>query len=124
LGVGHERAAPRGIALFARVVLTFTIVTLGWVLFRAPTFGAALTVYHALFAGDPGKGLLGGWQAILAAGIVAFGLLRLLLRERRIEPSWLQLRPMAQIGTLAGLLLVLELLTWPGLSPTFIYFKF
>ncbi len=124
LGVGHERSAPRGIALFARVVLTFTIVTLGWVLFRAPTFGAALTVYHALFAGGAGKGLLGGWQAVLAAGVVAFGLLRLLLRERRIEPSWLQLRPMAQIGTLAGLLLVLELLTWPGLSPTFIYFKF
>jgi alginate O-acetyltransferase complex protein AlgI len=124
LGVGHERAAPRGIALFARVILTFTIVTLGWVLFRAPTFGAALTVYHALFAGGPGNGLLGGWPAVLAAGIAAFGLVRLLLSERRIEPSWLELRPLAQIGTLAGLLLALELLTWPGLSPTFIYFKF
>jgi D-alanyl-lipoteichoic acid acyltransferase DltB (MBOAT superfamily) len=124
LGVGHERDAPRGIALFARVVLTFTIVTLGWVLFRAPTFGAALTVYHALFEGGAGNGLLGGWPGVLAVGIAAFGLVRLLLRERRIEPSWFQLRPLAQVGTLAGLLLALELLTWPGLSPTFIYFKF
>jgi alginate O-acetyltransferase complex protein AlgI len=124
LGVAHERAAPRGIALFARVALTFTVVTLGWVLFRAPTFGAALTVYHALFAGGAGSGLLVGWPAVLAAGIAAFGLVRLLLSERRIEPWWLQLRPLAQIGTLAGLLLALELLTWPGLSPTFIYFKF
>jgi alginate O-acetyltransferase complex protein AlgI len=124
LGVGHERVAPRGIALFGRVVLTFTIVTLGWVLFRAPTFGAALAVYHALFAGGAGNGLLGGWQGVLAAGVVAFGLLRLLLSQWRIEPSWLQLRPLAQVGTLAGLLLALELLTCPGLSPTFIYFKF
>jgi hypothetical protein len=38
--------------------------------------------------------------------------------------AWPELRPAAQVGALAGLLLALQLLTWPGISPTFIYFKF
>ena len=125
VGIGHERAAPRGIALLARVVLRSTIVTLGWVLFRSPTFGAAIAVYRALFAGGAGPTML----TRLAS--------RLSRRHRRIRcgcgcfssgvtssPSWPQLPPVAQVGALAGLLLALELLSWPGVSPTFIYFKF
>jgi hypothetical protein len=61
---------------------------------------------------------------VLAAGIVAFGALRLLLDRWNVVPRWVQLRPLVQAGTLAGLLLAIQLLTWPGLSPTFIYFKF
>jgi hypothetical protein len=94
------------------------------VLFRAQSFGVATDVYRALFTGGGGASLLTGWQGILAAGIVAFGALRLILEHFRIEPAWPTLRPFAQIGTLAGLLLALELLTWPGISPAFIYFKF
>jgi alginate O-acetyltransferase complex protein AlgI len=124
LGVGRERSAPRGAIVLARVALTFTLVSLGWVLFRSPTFAVALSVYRSLFAGGPGAALLNGWQAVLAAGIVAFGVLRLFAHRWVAAPSWPQLRPLAQIGTLAGLLLALELLTWPGISPTFIYFKF
>lgn len=93
-------------------------------LFRAPTFGVAIGVYHALVAGGVGPLLLTGWPAVLAVGIIAFGLLRLLLDRWKIEPSWTQLRPLAQAGTLAGLLLVLEMLSWPGISSSFIYFKF
>jgi alginate O-acetyltransferase complex protein AlgI len=124
LGIGHERDAPRGLVVLARIGVTFAIVSLAWVLFRAPTFGVAIGVYHALFAGGAGPLMLTGWPAVLAAGIVAFGLLRLLLDRWKIEPSWTQLRPLTQAGTLAGLLLALELLSWPGISPTFIYFKF
>jgi alginate O-acetyltransferase complex protein AlgI len=124
LGIGHERDVPRGIVAVARIVLTFAIVTLGWVLFRSPTFGVAVGVYRALVAGGAGPGLLGGWQAVLATGIVAFGAVRLLLERWKVEISWTGLRPLAQIGTLTGLLLTLELLTWPGASPPFIYFKF
>jgi hypothetical protein len=36
----------------------------------------------------------------------------------------MQLRPLGQAGVLAGVLLALQLLSWPGVSPTFIYFKF
>jgi alginate O-acetyltransferase complex protein AlgI len=132
LGIGRERkpalsgaeGPPRGVVAIARIALTFTIVSLGWVLFRAQSFGVATDVYRALFTGGGGASLLTGWQGILAAGIVAFGALRLILAHFRIEPAWPTLRPLAQIGTLAGLLLALELLTWPGISPAFIYFKF
>ena len=56
--------------------------------------------------------------------VVAFGALRLALARWSIAPQWVQLRPAVQIGALAGLLVTLQLFSWPGLSPTFIYFKF
>ncbi|HEX4014356.1 MAG TPA: MBOAT family protein [Candidatus Cybelea sp.] len=124
LGVGRERSAPRGVLLAVRIVATFAIVTLAWVLFRAPSFAVALAVYRAMFAGGPGSGLLAGWPAVLAAGIVVFGALRLLFERLDIGPSWSQLRPALQVGALAGLLLALQLFSWPGPSPSFIYFKF
>ncbi|HEY2555375.1 MAG TPA: MBOAT family protein, partial [Candidatus Cybelea sp.] len=123
-GVGRERSVPRGLELVARIALTFAIVTLAWVLFRAPSFAAALTVYRALFAGGSGPGLLSGWPAVLAGGIVAFGILRLVLERCNIAPAWPQLRPALQVGALAGLLLALQLFSWSGPSPAFIYFKF
>lgn len=125
LGIGRKsEAPPRGPALTAgRVLLTFTVVSLGWVLFRAATFGDALAIYRELFAGGGGALLLTGWQAVLAAGIVVFGALRLLLRQRRL-PEWPQLSPLTAAASLAGLLLALQLFAWPGISPTFIYFKF
>ncbi|MGB6518565.1 MAG: MBOAT family O-acyltransferase, partial [Candidatus Cybelea sp.] len=124
LGIGHERSAVRGLVILARVVLTFVIVCLAWVLFRSPSFGSAAAVYRALFAGGSGPLLLSGWQAVLSCGIVAFGAVRLLLERLGIDPSWPRLRPIAQAGTLAGLLLALMMLSWPGVSPAFIYFKF
>ena len=123
-GVGRERIVSRGVLTAARIVVTFCVVALGWVLFRSPTFGTAIAVYRALFAGGPGPALLTGWQAVLAVGILAFGLLRFLLERSNIKPAWPQVAPIAQAGLLAGLLLALELLSWPGVSPTFIYFKF
>ncbi|HTA55956.1 MAG TPA: MBOAT family protein [Candidatus Acidoferrales bacterium] len=124
LGIGHERAQPRGIIALARIALTFTIVSLGWVLFRSPGFATALAVYRELFAGGGGAAMLSGWQAVLAGALVVFGVLRLLLQRWKIQIGWMQLRPLTQAGLLACLLLGLVLLTWPGLSPTFIYFKF
>jgi alginate O-acetyltransferase complex protein AlgI len=124
VGIGHEREAPRGLLAVARIVVTFGIVSLGWVLFRSASFADAIAVYHALFAGGSGAWLLTGWQAVLASGIIAFGAGRLLFDRFKCHLTWPQLRPIAQVGALAGLLLALQLLTWPGVSPTFIYFKF
>ena len=123
-GIGHERDAPRGLVRVVRIVVTFALVTLAWVLFRAPTFAVALDVYRALLLGGPGASLLGGWQAVLAAGLVAFAVMRLLADRVHFAPRWASLRPFAQAATLGGLLLALMLLTWPGISPAFIYFKF
>lgn len=120
-GLGRE---PARIVVPARIVLTFTIVALGWVLFRSQSFADALAVYRALFAGGAGPSLLTAWQTLLAAAVVAFGLLRLLFDRFAVRLTWPQLQPAAQVGALAGLLLALQLLTWPGVSPSFIYFKF
>ncbi len=61
---------------------------------------------------------------MLAAGVVAFGAVRLMLDRWSAAPAWQGLRPGIQVGALAGLLLALALFSWPGVSPTFIYFKF
>jgi alginate O-acetyltransferase complex protein AlgI len=123
-GIGRAETPRKALVVGARVTLTFCLVTLAWVLFRSPSFGVAVTVYRALFAGGPGATLLSGWQALLAAGIVAFGAVRLMLERRNISLSWQQLRPGLQAGALAGLLVALQLFSWSGVSPTFIYFKF
>jgi len=120
---GLGRAAD-GVIAPARIALTFTIVALGWVLFRSQSFSDAIAVYRALFAGGTGPSLLSAWQTLLAVAIVAFGALRFATDRFAPQLAWPQLRPAAQVGALAGLLLALQLLTWPGISPTFIYFKF
>jgi alginate O-acetyltransferase complex protein AlgI len=122
--IGHGRAAPRGIVAVLRITLTFVLVSLAWVLFRSPTFAVASDVYRQLFIGGGGASLLTGWPAVLACGIVLFGIARIVLDRRGITIVWPRLRPLTQIGALAGLLLALQLLTWAGPSPTFIYFKF
>jgi alginate O-acetyltransferase complex protein AlgI len=123
-GIGRAENPSKALAVAARVTLTFCLVMLAWVLFRSPTFGVAVSVYRALFAGGPGATLLTGWQTLLAAGIVAFGAVRLVLERRNVVLSWPQMRPSLQAGALAGLLVTLQLFSWSGVSPTFIYFKF
>ncbi len=124
LGIGREGDAPRGPAALPRIAVTFALVTLAWVLFRAQNFADALAVYRALVVGGAGPWGIAGWQAVLTAGVAGFGALRLALDRLGIRPGWADLRPRMQAAALGGLLLVLMLLTWPGLSPTFIYFKF
>lgn len=124
LGIGRGNKAPGPLVIVARIALTFTVVSLAWVLFRAPTFATAVEVYRALFAGGVGAAMVTGWQGVLAVGLLVFAVARLALERCGIGASWVQLRPSAQAGTLAGLLIALALLTWPGPSPTFIYFKF
>jgi alginate O-acetyltransferase complex protein AlgI len=124
LRIGRAEQPRTGLAVAARIALTFCLVTLAWVLFRSPSFGVAVSVYRALFAGGPGVTLLTGWQTLLAAGIVVFGAVRLVLEHRNVVLSWEQLRPSLQAGALAGLLVVLQVFSWSGVSPTFIYFKF
>ena len=123
-GAGRAVAAPRSAATAARIAVTFVLVSLAWVLFRSPTFGAAVDVYRALVLGGGGAPAFSGWQTLLAAGILAFGLLRFALGGGAPAFAWAALRPAARVVTLAGVLLALELLTWQGVSPTFIYFKF
>ena len=124
LGIGRPGDAPYGAVKILRILLTFAMVTFAWVLFRAPSFAIALAVYRQLFAGGGGPALLGGWQAVLAAGIVLFAVVRLGIDRWSDALRWSRLPPALTAGALAGLLVALQLFSWSGISPTFIYFKF
>jgi D-alanyl-lipoteichoic acid acyltransferase DltB (MBOAT superfamily) len=98
-------------------LLTFLFVALCWVLFRAPTFEAALTLYKGLFGLAPlGSGFK--WRALLPAAAFAI-----------IGPTaWSlvhKLPPARWIAVLAGLLFVIILLKiGEDANYEFIYFQF
>ena len=124
-GVSTQRDAAAGTLKTAlKIVLTFALVCLGWVLFRAQHFSLAIAVYRALFSGGPGASMLAGWVAVLSAGIVAFGAGRFVYSRRGTGVQWPQFSPVVQAGALGAMLFALELFSRPGAGPPFIYFKF
>jgi D-alanyl-lipoteichoic acid acyltransferase DltB (MBOAT superfamily) len=124
-GIGRAGDVAANRAVYAlRAAFTFAVVSLAWVLFRAQSWGTAASVYRALFTGGAGETLLTGWPAILAIGIVAFGAVRVAVKRWPQNVSWLRLSPAVRAGTFVALALAVELLSWPGPTATFIYFKF
>ena len=123
-GVGRPDDRPSGVRYVARTIVTFTAVSLGWVLFRAPGFGAAAEVYRELLRGGWQGWPLQGWQDVLAAGILLYGAVSLAAARLRIDPAWSAISVAGRALTLAGLLVAIELFSWPGAPATFIYFKF
>ncbi|MBV8726787.1 MAG: MBOAT family protein, partial [Candidatus Eremiobacteraeota bacterium] len=119
LGIGRS-AVKKNVAIWAlSATLTFTLVTFGWVLFRAPTFHDAFHILHEMVAGGAGAWLIGPAQILL----VAIALVVALLAERgALTPlRWPRL---AQAGAFAVLILALELLSHPGDVTPYVYFKF
>ncbi|MBV8153315.1 MAG: MBOAT family protein [Candidatus Eremiobacteraeota bacterium] len=125
LGIGRENDARLDRWLRAsRALLTFAVVSLAWVLFRAQRFDTAIDVYRALFAGGPGPWMLSGWSAVLASVLAIFALARIALGDRPLTVSWSRLTPSLQAISFVALLAGIELLSYPGAPATFIYFKF
>jgi alginate O-acetyltransferase complex protein AlgI len=120
LGIGRGAGEPRGALRFARVVLTFALVVLGWILFRAGTFATAGTVLRAAFAGGPGVWPLPLWPLTLVAAAAAVAW----LQERGWSPLALRVHPAAYGAALGALVFALQLLSWPGEAAPFVYFKF
>ena len=118
-GVGRGDA-PGGFVWALRVALTFTLVSLGWILFRSANFGEALTIANAAFRGGPGPWLLVPWQLIPVG--VALGVA--IAQERGWSVAGLRGSPLSYGAALAGLLLGFQLLSPTGESPPFLYFKF
>lgn len=101
--------------------LTMLFVIFGWVLFRAETFGAALTLWQAMvgFGADVApSGGLGLGLATAAAVLACVG-----PTSQRIAliklPPW---RPIAVLGAIALLVVALEI--GKGQPVEFIYFEF
>jgi alginate O-acetyltransferase complex protein AlgI len=124
-GISQTRDAADGlITRGLKIIVTFALVCLGWVLFRAQNFAVAGGVYRSLFEGGAGPSMLGGWPLLLAAGIVAFAGARIAYDRYGKGWQWPQLAPLAQAGILAATLFALAIFAHPGAGAPFIYFKF
>jgi len=121
LGIGRSRLAPApsGLARVGATVLTFLIVLIGWVLFRAQTFGDAFGALAAMGAGGAGPALL-DVPALLLAGLVLSVEIAV---ESGVAPAWRR-SPFVRAGALTAVLLALELGSYPGPAAEFVYFKF
>jgi D-alanyl-lipoteichoic acid acyltransferase DltB (MBOAT superfamily) len=104
-----------------RIALTFVLVLLGWVLFRARTWSAVITVYSQMFSGAPGRSLLhaGHWMLAAISLVLAVAEERLKVFER-----FPHARAWVQVTALAALFLALELFGVTDQRIPFIYFQF
>jgi alginate O-acetyltransferase complex protein AlgI len=97
-------------------LLTFTMVTIGWVFFRAKTLPAATFTIHQMLQRTPGQSLFTRWHWYLAAAT----LLIALFKEASPRPLPASLRAPA----IVFLLLAIELLGVTDRHLPFIYFQF
>ncbi len=119
-----ERALGMGSAAsqsILRAAPTFLLVTLGWVLFRAPDAATAGRVFKEMFAGEAGTWPWNAWQTGLAlAGAAAW-----ITEERSGWVERLSLSPgWRYSAALTGLLLVLEMFGVTDTMVPFVYFQF
>jgi D-alanyl-lipoteichoic acid acyltransferase DltB (MBOAT superfamily) len=102
-------------------ILTFGLVLISWVFFRAATLGDSFEVIGQMFTGARGKVLLNTWQF----GLVAVALLLAVAEEKwewfdrvSIGPAW------AYAAGLTSMLLCLELFGVTDVTIPFVYFQF
>ena len=118
----HGRAERTGYIRIPLAVLTFLLVSVGWVFFRAKTLATALVVIGQMFTAQTvGRSLLSPWQWRLAILTLVLAL---------AEEYWQALTNLAQsnvwIRTAVAViaLLVIELFTATDQSIPFVYFQF
>jgi alginate O-acetyltransferase complex protein AlgI len=102
-------------------VVTFALVLVGWVFFRAADLTQSLQVIHEMFLGGSGPMLLQAWhlELVAAALIVAIGEEKREWCERLLKgPAW------AYATALAAMLLFVEAFGVIDASIPFIYFQF
>ena len=105
----------------AKAVLTFCLVLVGWVFFRAADLPQSLHVLHQMFFGGPGPMLLQPWHMQLVAVALALAVWEEIRpwSERLLKrPSW------AYVSAVATMLLFIEVFGVIDESIPFIYFQF
>jgi alginate O-acetyltransferase complex protein AlgI len=117
-----DRALESGPGTALRIGLTFLTVSLGWVFFRAGTFGAAVTVFRRLAVWRDGlpapmpPGMLGAMAGVVLLCHLAAGL-----------GAWKRLAgrlPGPVLGFGCAAVLTLALVLTPELGKAFLYFQF
>src|SRR6185369_12678127 len=99
-------------------LLTFLLVVIGWVLFRAPTLKIAAQVYYAM-AQVAGIGTLVAWAPFLlaAAALIAFTMLA-------TPSSQLKFRFTPNQAVLTSLMLTAAILMVGSGNSPFLYYQF
>jgi alginate O-acetyltransferase complex protein AlgI len=115
--LGHPALAP------ARAAFTFLCVCLGWVLFRARSFGDAATVYARLFTPSAGISLTPEVRAVFLGVVAVVLAAHLIARFADVEALARRLPVPLAAGALALALLAAQLLA-PDEGGAFIYFQF
>ncbi|MGE0602150.1 MAG: MBOAT family protein [Dehalococcoidia bacterium] len=102
--------------------MTFHVVCLAWIFFRAETFGTAWEMLGRLFTAGFGTEALSPLLILVIAGSIAAQFLPDKL-SGTLQFSFSRLAPVAQAGTLAVALVAIDVLGPEGVAP-FIYFQF
>jgi hypothetical protein len=123
--IGSEWHWPRRMAgqVFL-AALTFGLVCLTWVFFRASTLRDAGSLLRAMIFGAPDHRLALGTEAVVTVAVVTGLLLagQWTLRHSSVEEGWSRLPRWSRPLVLALVLLILAFV--PGDNRAFIYFQF
>lgn len=115
------RRGPTGPMRIPLTVLTFALVSIGWVFFRAGTLERAGFVIGQMFSRYSGDILWNAWQVALATAALVLGLAEEyggVLARLSQAPAWVR----AAIGLFV--LMAIELLTASDTPVPFVYFQF
>jgi alginate O-acetyltransferase complex protein AlgI len=115
------RREPTGLIRVPLALLTFLLVTLGWVLFRAGTLGRAGFIFGQMFSRSSGEMIWSPWQLRLAILALLLGLAEEYgnaLTRLTEAPGWVR----AAAAVLV--LLAIELFTASESAIPFVYFQF
>jgi alginate O-acetyltransferase complex protein AlgI len=120
LGIGREREHPSFALAVPRIVLTFCLVCVGWVFFRAPTFADAHFVLGQMFA------LRGGQWPIdpVLMVLCVLSVLIAVLEEFDCLTKHIEAVPVWSLGLILGVLLFVVEVFGTDRSLPFIYFQF
>jgi alginate O-acetyltransferase complex protein AlgI len=119
LGVAKNRA-PWWMRPFA-TLLTFALMLIGWVFFRAANLRESLGILGQMFGGAPGRVLLEPWHIVLMAAALLVAL---------VEEKWewieraMRAPDLAYSCAMAAMLFCLELFAVTDAAIPFIYFQF
>jgi alginate O-acetyltransferase complex protein AlgI len=118
---GLQPRNATGILRLPWICMTFALVCVGWVFFRAANLGDSIFVIQQMFAGPRGKFLLSATMLWMIAGSAILAVLEeryAALRRIASAPMW------AQVALASCGLLAIELFGVTDVSIPFVYFQF
>jgi hypothetical protein len=120
-GAESPETTPSALAIATRRFVTFHLVCLGWVFFRAESFSTATTLLSRLAAFGPAPNLTPAVVALVVGGIAIHYVPKHVRLQIRFQFG--RLRPLPMAAVLAVALLFVDGLGPEGVAP-FIYFQF